>query len=119
MLSNGSSFDFHKARFSAPVLLSQPTLKIKQAYFLATAKFRTRQSALPILLDNSRLLLRAEAPTRPPGFFILVFHLRNYPKSRRPSNSWLCLCGYKPIEEEIVIIEHMPFLLCFGIRFEK
>ena len=69
MLSNGSSFDFHKARFSAPVLLSQPTLKIKQAYFLATAKFRTRQSALPILLDNSRLLLRAEAPTRPPGFF--------------------------------------------------
>ena len=94
MLSNGSSFDFHKARFSAPVLLSQPTLKIKQAYFLATAKFRTRQSALPILLDNSRLLLRAEAPTRPPGFFILVFHLRNYPKSRRPSNSWLCLCGY-------------------------
>ena len=25
----------------------------------------------------------------------------------------------KPIEEEIVVIEHMPFLLCFGIRFEK
>ena len=25
----------------------------------------------------------------------------------------------KPIEEEIVVIEYMPFLLCFGIRFEK
>ena len=25
----------------------------------------------------------------------------------------------KPIEEEIVVVEHMPFLLCFGIRFEK
>ena len=25
----------------------------------------------------------------------------------------------KPIEEEIVVIEHVPLLLCFGIRFEK
>jgi hypothetical protein len=25
----------------------------------------------------------------------------------------------KPVEEEIIVIEHMPFLLCFGIRFEK
>jgi hypothetical protein len=108
MLSNGSSFDFHKARFSAPVLLPQPTLKIKQAYSLATAKFRTRQSALPILLDNSRLLLRAEAPTRPPGFFILVFHLRNYPKSRRPSNSWLCLCGY-PTSQELSLSSYAAF----------
>jgi hypothetical protein len=25
----------------------------------------------------------------------------------------------KPVEEEIVVIEHMSFLLCFGVRFEK
>ena len=25
----------------------------------------------------------------------------------------------KPIEEEIVVIKRMPFLLCFGIGFEK
>jgi hypothetical protein len=25
----------------------------------------------------------------------------------------------KPMEEKVVVIEHMPLLLCFGIRFEK
>jgi hypothetical protein len=84
MLCNGSSLNLHKARFSGLVLLSQPTLKIKQAHSLATAKRHTRQSALLILPDNSRLLLCAKAPTRPPGHSILAFHARDYPKSRRP-----------------------------------
>jgi hypothetical protein len=44
--------------------------------------------------DNPCLLLRAKAPTRLPGLFILDFHLRDYPKSRQPSHSWYCLCGY-------------------------
>ena len=51
-----------KRRFSRPVLLPEPTLKIKQAHSLATAKLHSPQPALPILPDDSRLLLRAEAP---------------------------------------------------------
>ena len=58
---------------------------------LAMAKLPSRQSALPVQSDNSCFLLRAKAPTSPPGLFILDFHLRDYPKSRRPSHSWLCL----------------------------
>jgi hypothetical protein len=101
MLSNARSFNLHKARFPPRLpLLSQPTLKIKQAHSLATAKLHSRQSALPIQSDNSCLLLRAEAPTRPPAHFILSFHAQDYPKSRRPSNSWLCLCGYFTGTEE-------------------
>src|SRR6266850_709406 len=94
MLSTGPGLNLHKAPFSGPAPLSQPTLKIEEAHSLATAKLRTSQSALLIQPDNSRLLLRAEAPTSSPGHFILVFHARDYPKSRPPLNSWLCLCGY-------------------------
>ena len=53
MLSNGPSLNLYKARFSGSVLLSQPTLKIKQAHSLATAKLHSRQSALLVLPDNS------------------------------------------------------------------
>jgi hypothetical protein len=84
MLSNGPSLNLHKARFSGSILLSQPTLQIKQAHSLATAKLHSRQSALPVQSDNSCFLLRAEAPTRPPGLFILDFHLRNYPNPAAP-----------------------------------
>ena len=83
MLCNGPGLNLHKACLSPPLLLSQPTLKIKQAHSLATAKLRARQSALLVLPDNSRLLLCAKAPTRLPDRFILNFHVRDYPKSRR------------------------------------
>jgi hypothetical protein len=95
MLCNGPSLDLDKARFSSPVRLSEPTLKIKEAHSLATAKLRTGQPALLIQSDNSCLLLRAKTPTRPPCHFILNFHARDYPKSRRPSPSWPSLRGYK------------------------
>ena len=94
MLSNGPSLNLYKARFSGSVLLSQPTLKIKQAHSLATAKLRSRQSALLILPDNSCLLLRAEAPTRPPGLSILAFHAPELSQIPLASNSWPCLHGY-------------------------
>src|SRR4029077_18547300 len=68
--------------FPNPILLPKPPLKIKQADSLATAKFPTRQPALLLLPDYPDLLLRAEAPTRPPDRFILNFHPRHYPKSR-------------------------------------
>src|SRR4029077_9194272 len=82
LLSNGSSLNLHKAGFPNPILLPKPPLKIKQADSLATAKFPTRQPALLLLPDYPDLLLRAEAPTRPPDRFILNFHPRHYPKSR-------------------------------------
>ena len=59
MLSTGPSLNLHKARFSCPAPLSQPTLKIKQAHSLATAKLRASQSALLIQPYKSRLLLLA------------------------------------------------------------
>ena len=64
-LSNGPGLNLHKARFPRLPLLSQPTLQIKQAHSLSTAELHSRQSALLIQRDNSCLLLRAKAPTRP------------------------------------------------------
>ena len=84
MLGDGSSLNLHKARFSRPVQLSEPTLKIKQADSLATAELRAGQPAFLIQSDNSRLLLCAETPPRSHGTFILNFHARDYPKSRCP-----------------------------------
>jgi hypothetical protein len=112
MLPNGPSLNLDKARFSGSILLSQPTLQIKQAHSLATAKLHSRQSALPVQSDNSCFLLRAEAPTRPPGLFILVFHLRDYPKSRRPSHSWLCLHGY-PVSVLLLLFPGITSGCCF------
>jgi hypothetical protein len=57
LLRSGPSLILNKTRFSGPVLLSQPTLKIKQAHSLATAKLHTPQSALLIQTDNALLRL--------------------------------------------------------------
>jgi hypothetical protein len=72
VLRNRPSFNLHKARFPGPILFPKPPLKIKQAYSLATVKFRTRQSAFLVMPDNACLLLRAETPTRPPDRFFSI-----------------------------------------------
>ena len=98
LLCNGPSLNLHKTRLSGSPPLPKPTLKIKQAHSLATAKLHTRQSALLIQPDNSRLLLRAEAPTWPPHHPILVFHARDYLKSgaqRIVGFAYVCLRGYR------------------------
>ena len=77
--------NLHKMRRSGPAPFPQPSLKIKRAHSLATAKLHTCQAALLIQPDNARLLLRAKAPTRPPDHFILDFHPRTISKLAFPA----------------------------------
>ena len=93
LLCKGRSLNLHKARFSPRrPPLSQPSLKIKQTHSLATAKFHTCQPALLIEPDNACLLLRAQAPTRPPGLLVFSLHARDHPTSRLPRIVGVAYC---------------------------